>query len=137
MTTLEEARKLWLTESSAYKEFASYLEFKLKTEIRRSGILAEVTSRAKDIDSLIKKLILKPEHSYESVGDKAGVRVIVRYKDDIEPVLEIAKQLFQRGEPENTSSRLKPNAFGYLSVHADVRLLPDDSRSTEFLANRL
>lgn len=136
MTTLEEARRLWIAEKPTYKEFASYLESKLKTEIRRLGIPAEVTSRAKDVDSLIKKLILKPEHSYQSIGDKAGVRVIVRYKDDIGPILEVAKHIFERGEPENTSSRLKPNTFGYLSVHADVKLLPGDARSGEFLADR-
>src|SRR6266446_242308 len=114
MNSLEEARKLWLVEQPAFKDFASYLQGTLKSAVRRAGILAEVSSRAKEVDSLIKKLILKPQYAYESLGDKAGVRVVVRYKDEIEPVLEIAKQSFERGEPENTAVRLKPNTFGYL-----------------------
>src|SRR5690348_6680383 len=117
MMSLEEARLQWIEERPAFKQFAEYLEGLLKVEVRRAGILAEVTSRAKELDSLVKKLILKPQHSYQSVGDKAGVRVIVRYKNEIEPVLEIAKGKFDRGYPENTSDRLRPNTFGYLSVH--------------------
>jgi len=129
---LEEARMLWLKEKAAYEAFGDYLAGRIKTEIRKDGIRAEVGSRAKEMDSLIKKLILKPEHTYHSVGDKAGVRVIVRYKDEIAPVLEIAGKQFQRGEPENTSGRLKPNTFGYLCVHVDVRLRPGDLRLQEF-----
>src|SRR5882762_3506825 len=136
MNNLEEARKLWLIEQPAFKEFASYLQERLKLEVRRAGILAEVSSRPKELDSLVKKLILKPEHTYESLGDKAGVRVIVRYKEEIAPVLEVAKQNFDRGEPENTAHRLKPNAFGYLSVHADLRLLSGDPQIGKFPANR-
>jgi ppGpp synthetase/RelA/SpoT-type nucleotidyltranferase len=136
MNSLEEARKLWLVERPAFKEFASYLQDTLKFEIRRAGILVEVTSRAKELDSLIKKLILKPEHSYESLGDKAGVRVIVRYKEEIAPVMEIAKHNFYRGEPENTSHRLKPNTLGYMSVHAELRLLLGDAQIGMFPAHK-
>jgi len=136
MNSLEEARKLWLVEQPAFREFAFYLRDTLKSQIRSAGILAEVTSRAKELDSLIKKLILKPEHTYESLGDKAGVRVIVRYKKEIAPVLEIAELNFDRGDPENTAHRLAPNTFGYLSVHADLRLLSGDTQIGKFPANR-
>ncbi len=132
MTTLEEARKLWLQERSAFEEFGTHLRETLEPEVRRAGIRAEVTSRAKDLDSLIKKLILKPEHNYESLGDKAGVRVIVRQKDEVAPVLQIAKQLYAAGEPENASNRLKPNTLGYISVHVDLRLRPGDVRIGDF-----
>jgi hypothetical protein len=43
-------------------------------------ILADVATRAKEVDSLIKKLILKPHLSYESLGDKAGVRGFVAWR---------------------------------------------------------
>src|SRR6266436_8018430 len=136
MMTLEDARKLWLEERPAFKEFASHLRDTLKLEVRRAGILADVTSRAKDVDSLIKKLILKPHLSYELLGDKAGVRVVVRYKQEIATVLEVAKKLFERGDPENTARRLKPQTLRYLSVHADLRLRPDDAQSGKFPATK-
>src|ERR1035441_7590576 len=111
MTNLEEARTNWLREQPAFGEFAARLRDVLRVEVRRAGILAEVTSRAKEMDSLIKKLIRKPEHTYESLGDKAGLRVIVRYKHEIAPVLQLAEKVFARGEPENTSDRLKPDTL--------------------------
>jgi|ERR1035441_5432887 ppGpp synthetase/RelA/SpoT-type nucleotidyltranferase len=136
MTNLEEARTNWLREQPAFGEFAARLRDVLRVEVRRAGILAEVTSRAKEMDSLIKKLIRKPEHTYESLGDKAGLRVIVRYKHEIAPVLQLAEKVFARGEPENTSDRLKPDTFGYLSVHAAVRLLPGDEKISIFPPDR-
>lgn len=132
MTTIEEARQRWPKDQPAFRQFGQYLTNKLRQEIRRRGIAAEVSSRPKDIDSIIKKLIKKSSYTYETLGDKAGVRVIVRHKDEIAPVLEIPNDLFRRGELENTSDRLEPNAFGYLSVHSDVRLLPNDPRIQEF-----
>ena len=51
MNHLEEARKLWLKEQPAFEEFASYLQERLQLEVRRAGILAEVTSRAKELES--------------------------------------------------------------------------------------
>jgi putative GTP pyrophosphokinase len=136
MTNLEEARTNWLREQPAFEKFADYVRDVLKVEVRRTGILAEVSSRAKEMDSLIKKLIRKPNRTYESLGDKAGVRVIVRYKEEIAPVLHLAQKLFVRGEPENTSDRMKPDTFGYLSVHADLRLLPNDEKISSFPSER-
>jgi hypothetical protein len=43
-------------------------------------ILADVASRAKEVGSLIKELILKPHLSYESLEDKAGVRGFVSWR---------------------------------------------------------
>lgn len=132
MTDLEAARKTWLAERPAFEGFSIYLDDVLRRELQRAGILAEVRHRTKEIDSLIKKLILKRAHSYDSLPDKAGVRVIVRYKSEIEPVLELASRLFQRGEPENKLNQLDPKTFGYLSIHADVRLKSDDPVSAKY-----
>lgn len=136
MSDLEAARVSWLAERRQFEEFSKHLDDVLKREIRRVGILAEVKHRAKELDSLIKKLIRKPLHSYDSLPDKAGVRVIVRYKSEIDPVLELAKHIFDRGEPENKLDRLEPNTFGYLSVHADIRLRADDPLGATYSPSR-
>jgi len=132
MTDIEAARKLWLAEYLQFDEFALHLKSLLGEAVKRAGIRAQVDSRAKALDSLIKKLILKPTHTYESLSDKAGVRVIVRYKHEINPVLEIARGMFDRSEPENMIDRMKPDTFGYLSVHADVRLKAGDALIARF-----
>ena len=62
--------------------------------------------------------------------------MIVRYKSEIDPVLELAKHIFDRGEPENKLDRLEPNTFGYLSVHADIRLRADDPLGATYSPSR-
>jgi ppGpp synthetase/RelA/SpoT-type nucleotidyltranferase len=136
VTDIEAARKLWLIEYPQFQEFASHLGDVLKGEVQRAGIRAQVESRAKALHSLVRKLIRKPEHTYESLFDKAGVRVVVRYKHEIRPVLEIARELFERGDPENMVDRMKPDTFGYLSVHADIRLKPNDSLIAKFPSDK-
>jgi putative GTP pyrophosphokinase len=132
MADLEDARRRWLHDRAKFASFGDELVRRLKDGLRREGMWAEVNGRAKDIDSLIRKLIKKPHHTYESLGDKCGVRVIVRYKTEIDPVLKLAKVLFDRGKPENTVDRLKHDRVGYLSSHADVRLYKTDPLASTY-----
>lgn len=136
MTDLEEVRKLWVQEKPKFERLGSEFAQELKDEIRREGIWAEVRSRTKEIDSLIRKLIRKPEHSYDSIGDKAGVRVIVRYKDEISLILEIADRIFELSNVENTADRLKPDVVGYLSIHGAIRFRPRDAKASEYPPGR-
>jgi ppGpp synthetase/RelA/SpoT-type nucleotidyltranferase len=136
MADLEVARRQWLTDRPTFEHFASAVASILSPGIRRAGIFAEVHHRAKDMDSLIKKLITKPHHSYRSIPDKAGVRVIVRYTHEIEPVLEIAAKLLDRDTPENKATLLEPDTFGYLSVHSQVKLRADHELSVIYPASQ-
>ena len=88
--------------------------------------------RTKDVDSLLKKLIRKPEHTYESLGDKLGARVIVKRLRDVKTVREAVATTFVCGTFEDTADRLAEDRVGYLSVHVDVALLPSDQRFAEF-----
>jgi ppGpp synthetase/RelA/SpoT-type nucleotidyltranferase len=132
MTDLEEARRRWVREKPKFEQLGIEFAEGLKGEIGREGIWAEVKSRPKDIDSLIRKLIRKREHTYDSLGDKVGVRVIVRYKDEINPILEIADRIFQLSNVENTADRLKPDVVGYLSVHGVIRFRARDAKASEY-----
>lgn len=136
MTDLEEARKRWLSEQPQYRQLGIDFSEALKKEIRHEGIWAEVKTRPKEVDSLIRKLIRKPEHTYDSIGDKAGVRVIIRYKDEIEPVLKIATKLFDLFNLENVADRLKPDVVGYLSVHATIRFHEGDLNASRYPPDR-
>jgi len=132
MTDLEEARRRWLVEQPKFDRLGIELAERLSDEIRFEGIWAEVKSRSKQIDSLIRKLIKKPDHTYESLGDKAGVRVIVRCKDEINKILEIADRIFELSNIENTAERLNPNVVGYLSVHGAIRYRARDGEAYEY-----
>ncbi|MEW8027567.1 MAG: hypothetical protein AB2809_12850 [Candidatus Thiodiazotropha sp.] len=132
MNNLESVRKRWLQERDDYYKFGQLLASKLREEIRIHGIWADVTSRAKEIDSLIRKLIKKPNHTYESIGDKTGVRVILRYKDEVDFVQNLAKKLFKCGEIETKVDEMNHDQVGYISVHVDVALLDEDPESEIF-----
>ena len=91
---------------------------------------------AKEVDSLIRNLIRNGQHTYDSLGDKAGVRVIVRYRREIDVVLGIAGRLFDLSDVENTADRLKPDTVGYLSVHAAIRFRVGDAEASEYPPDR-
>lgn len=134
MTDLEAVRKRWLDEKPIYEEFGKEIKLRLEAALRRAGIWAQVNSRPKEVDSLIRKLITKPHHDYESVGDKSGVRVVVRYKSEVDAVLALAAQLFDCGNVQNKADTLGLNKVGYLSVHVDdVRLRETDPLAADYL----
>jgi putative GTP pyrophosphokinase len=135
MTELESARKRWLEERSRFEQFGREVADRLRSALKRQGIWGEVQSRAKDVDSLVRKLVKKSQHSYESLSDKAGIRVIVRYKSQLEIVGKIAGTLFQCAEPDNKISAMEPNQVGYLGVHIDLRLKQDDAAAKEYPAD--
>jgi len=132
MNDLESARKRWLTDRPEYDHFSQELVSKLRAELRREGIWAEVSGRAKEVDSIIRKLIKKPKHNYDSIGDKSGVRIILRYKDEIKSVLELVENIFDCGEFEEKVDALELDRVGYLSVHIDVKLRADDALAEKY-----
>jgi ppGpp synthetase/RelA/SpoT-type nucleotidyltranferase len=133
MTDLEEARRRWLLDRPSFASFGEEIVRRLKTGLRKEGIWGEASGRAKEVDSLIRKLAKKSSsHTYESLGDKSGVRVIVRYKTEIERVLRIARQIFECGVPENKVDLLPHDKVGYLSTHVDVRLYKTDPMARDF-----
>jgi ppGpp synthetase/RelA/SpoT-type nucleotidyltranferase len=136
MTDLEEARKRWLAERPDFEQLGIDMALVLRSEIHREGIWAEIQTRAKELDSLIRKLIQKPHHTYDTLGDKVGVRVIVRYKDEIDFALEIADRILELSNVENGADRLPPNVVGYLSVHGALRYRVSDARSSRYPPDR-
>jgi ppGpp synthetase/RelA/SpoT-type nucleotidyltranferase len=127
MADLEAARKLWLVDHDKFQQFAAHVSWVLAQGVQRAGIFAQFDYRAKAMESLVRKLIRKPEHTYESLSDKAGVRIVVRYKHEIDPVLKVAADILDRGEAEDKADLLQADTFGYLSVHAQVRLPANDA----------
>lgn len=135
MEDLEQARKQWLVDQPRYAAFGAYLRQRLRELIRSIGIAGDVSTRTKAVDSLVKKLIRKPEHKYATLGDKLGARIIVKRLADIKKVCEAVGASFEHGPFEDTADRLAEDRVGYLSTHVDVSLLPVDPRANEFPAS--
>ncbi len=59
----------------------------------RGGVFCRVTSRAKEIDSFVKKLIRTPQ-PYDDVYDKAGVRIVPTYPDERAALHQLVQEVF-------------------------------------------
>ncbi len=133
MTDVEQARQRWTAERPRYDAFGKLIEQRLRDSLKPLGIWFQVDARAKTIDSLVKKLLTKRHHTFESLPDKVGARVVIRYRTDADKVIEKIRTLFDSNEPEDKEKLLGIDKVGYLSVHLDnVRLCQDDSDAVQF-----
>jgi ppGpp synthetase/RelA/SpoT-type nucleotidyltranferase len=137
VTDLEAARVAWLAERPQFKQFGEMLADRLRVGVRRLGVPAEVTTRPKEIDSLIKKLLLKPQYTYESLPDKVGVRVVFKYLSDGPRVQGLVSEYFDHNPPDDKAKDRGDKEVGYLSVHLDsTRLKADDVQVVSYPASK-
>jgi ppGpp synthetase/RelA/SpoT-type nucleotidyltranferase len=125
VSDIEQARLRWISERSRYEAFGSLMQERIKSLLKPLGIWFEVTARAKEVDSLVKKLWRKRDHTFETLPDKVGARIIIRYRAD-----------FDTKEPDDKIKRLGTERVGYQSVHLDgVRLHNDDLSAVDYPPN--
>jgi len=133
VSDIERARQRWTAERPQYEEFGQLIGQRLRDSLKPLGIWFHVEARAKTVDSFVKKLLTKRRYTFESLPDKVGARVIIRYRTDVDKVIEKVRTLFDSNEPEDKEKLLGIDRFGYLSVHLDnVRLRKDDSNAAQF-----
>ena len=130
MTDLEEVRKTWIRERPIYEIFVKRVVEILRGEFRDPT--TQIYGRAKGIDSLLKKLIRKPDKTYKGMTDKAGIRVIVKYNDGLEKVGSFIEQRFRNYEKDDKRMSLKLDQVGYQGIHYDIKLNDDEVAGTEF-----
>src|SRR5579859_70116 len=127
---LEDARRKYAEELDLLGRFKTNLELSTKLALAERSIDAVVTGRVKTLDSLLKKLIRKPEHNYESLSDKVGIRVI---SNEAPRACETIRDRFNCVREEDKSAALTPDRLGYPGTHLDVELRPDDPEGGEFV----
>src|SRR5690606_19531847 len=81
--------------------------------------------RAKDVPNFVRKALRKgyPD-PWESIRDKAGVRVLVPYHDLTSRVSEVIRETFTVTHEEDKRLDLAPDQLGYLGIHFEV-VVPD------------
>lgn len=121
MSEISEARERWISEKSRYEKLLERVIATLKQKLRSEGIFAHVTGRTKGTSNLLKKLI-KKGYGYDKITDKAGARVAVRFRHEIEPVLKLIENSFEILNKDDKAETLGHNKVGYSGVHFDVRL---------------
>lgn len=134
MSDLDQVRKRWLEEEPRYHEYGLLLASEISQALKGTGIWFDVSSRAKSVDSLLKKLIKKPDHTFESIPDKVGVRVIVRYRSDLAAIIPALQAVLHCGPIDRKHATT--NTVGYLSIHVDlVRLSESHPEQRRFPVN--
>jgi ppGpp synthetase/RelA/SpoT-type nucleotidyltranferase len=130
---IEQARAEWIRVRPEYRDFAELLRIRLQNIARELGIYAEISAREKEVHSLIKKLIRKPHLSYETMPDKVGARVVIRYRSELSAIEERIKQRFQFRVVEDKGTKLGTDKVGYQSIHVDgLALKVDDQEAGRF-----
>lgn len=120
----ETLRERYSKERPLYEKFAGYIQELLESKIRQQGIACTIQARAKEIDSFLKKALRKKYTSpFDEIRDKAGVRVIFTYHDNLNDMEEIIKQHFTVHKHENKKLSLDYDQLGYLGIHFEVSLL--------------
>ena len=121
MKDLQVAFERYKKERPSYVLFVDEVQRRVKDACRRAGILCSVSGRAKELDSFVKKLMRQPQ-SYESVYDKAGVRVIPAYPDDRDGVAKVIREIFDVTWSKDFVEETENDRFGYRGLHFTVGL---------------
>lgn len=124
MDDLDRARRLWAAEQPTYERLVARVIAVLRSEFRDPGIL--IYGRPKKVDSILKKLILKPDKTYESMTDKAGVRVVVRFTDKLDVVGNFIERRFPEHRKDDKRCSMKTDQVGYQAVHYDIQITEDE-----------
>lgn len=133
MTDVEQSRKRWIQERPTYEAFGQLVRTRLESFLKPLGIWFAVSARAKEIDSFVKKLLLKQNYTFDSLPDKVGVRVVIRYRSDLQKVVESVMGLFDCDKPDDKARGLGTERVGYQSVHLDkVRLRETDADAIKY-----
>jgi ppGpp synthetase/RelA/SpoT-type nucleotidyltranferase len=111
----------------AYVRLAEFLQPLLRNRLDQGGHrLAEVSSRAKDPASFIKKAMRKGYRDpMTSIGDKAGARIVIPFARDCDAVQAICGEVLELSAPEDKREELGLKELGYLGLHLDATVKPD------------
>lgn len=113
--------KRYKQERCEYLKFADHIKNILTKTTRKRKVACTIDARAKEVDSFVKKALLK-NYSYEEINDKAGVRVIVPYQEDLSALVKIVNALFDIVDSEEKLDNLESNELGYNGIHFEVKL---------------
>lgn len=105
-----------------FEALAERIEAALARDLGSAGVYCEVASRAKEVGSFLKKALREGyDDPLGEIGDKAGVRVIVPYLEDVPRVEAAVGALCHVDDREQKLEALDYDRLGYLGVHLDVR----------------
>ena len=113
----------WNQDKPIYKKIETVVVDVLKKEVSNSEILPEITSRTKELLSIVKKIkkkLQEKDYSYDNLNDKLGIRIICTFESELDIVDSIIKRNFTVKKTEYKKNNSDYNVLNYQSNHYDV-----------------
>jgi ppGpp synthetase/RelA/SpoT-type nucleotidyltranferase len=133
VSDIEQDRLTWITERPRHEAFGRLIHARTEDMLRPLGLWFVVSSRAKAIDSLVKKLLRDRTHTLKSLPDRVGARIVIRYRSEIDRIVEKIGGHFDSKVCDDKAKKLGTDRIGYQSIHMDeVRLRRDDPAALEY-----
>jgi ppGpp synthetase/RelA/SpoT-type nucleotidyltranferase len=128
--SFNEIRAAFLADQEKYERLCNWAKDRLTVALLGTRTYSPtVTGRAKDIVSFLRKIMRKSyDDPMTQITDRAGVRVLVTFKQDIAIVEAIIRDLFSILERTDMAARLDEDQLGYLGIHYVVTPKEDDDR---------
>lgn len=111
----------YAAERERYRRLGDLIGRVVEVDLTARHMEVVVQTRAKDVRSFVKKALRNLySDPLRQIDDKAGVRVIVHYKDDVSIVEEVVGRYCLVIERESKLDALEYDKLGYLGVHLIV-----------------
>lgn len=115
-----------------FEDLIREIEFALRSQLSAISPSARVTSRVKDLDSLLGKIRRKSyANPLKEITDLAGVRVVCQFSSEVATAETLVKQTFDVIETVAKAEKLKSDRMGYQATHFIVRL-PASSKGPRY-----
>lgn len=150
---LKDILELWESEKYRYEYFCDHIVSRLETISKNNGINVSISRRVKEGNSLVRKIFKKTlniekktadddSHLFEiynKLTDKAGIRIICRFKNEVSIIANMIKDEFEIVLEDNKNEHLRYNEIGYKSYHFDVKIKKNtmDPESFKIIENIL
>ncbi len=127
MSDYEQVQAAYAHVYPAYHRLAKCMHRLLRERLDAAGLrLVEVTTRAKEPGSFVKKALRKGYRDpLKEIGDKAGGRVVVPFVRDRDRVVEICSEVLTLTDLEDKRDKLGSEKIGYLGVHYTSTFRPE------------
>ncbi|MGE9313296.1 hypothetical protein ACLOAU_16725 [Niabella sp. CJ426] len=133
---IEEIVNVWKTDEPRFRKLGKGLIPILKNAVNDLELFPEISSRVKDLLSIIRKIKKKrltKVYNYESLNDKLGIRIICSFIDDMDVIDNYIIQNFIVKKSDKKKELLDPDKLDYISNHYDLSIDPSNKQYKKLL----
>jgi ppGpp synthetase/RelA/SpoT-type nucleotidyltranferase len=131
---LENVRAEFLSDEQFYADLCRWASDKIDAGLKHTAVYAPVVDgRPKDLLSYLKKVMRKGyDDPLRQITDRAGLRIVVTFPQDVPDVESVITDLFTSIERIDKAEGLEDDQLGYLGIHHLVISKEDDDEARRF-----